>query len=567
MALLSLACFESFVAPTSKGGVQGANVASIDYFTALRKYGNNKIERIYYFPASEADKEAFLYAYNKTEAGKVAVEVAPLFSLPQFLKQGKIDAFFCSSLLSTFEKTVSYRNRYAPQLPVTTLIHSISYAEYAELYSRLAFIGLKAYDTIICSSKAGMEVIKKSFQQAEELLFSSCNTTASLSCNIVHIPLGIYTENFRGRNRAEARKALGFSENETILLSFGRFSPYDKMDLLPLLRAFKELLKSGKCKNVRLILAGSRTPNNYPAILEQFIQQWSLSEYVTLLCDTDDATKQNLYAAADIFVSPSDNFQETFGLTILEASASGLAVIASDFDGYKELVVHNETGFLTPSLWCEPSRTTCDLLSLTYENNRHLILSQGFVVSCEKLTAQIDELIDNKQKREAFSQKAKSFAEAFRWKKIIPKHIELFNTVCKIANGESKHKTKNPPHNAIAQPSSSTPLLFQLSYARLFSHYPTEILSKKHLFKITQSGEAILSGKEKFSIYADMTEVLHSSLLRQLLFLCRKGSPSFENIKSNVGMKEKGLEELTAYHLLWLTKHHYLDYTSASSLQ
>ena len=56
--------------------------------------------------------------------------------------------------------------------------------------------------------------------------------------------------------------------------------------------------------------------------------------------------KADLLAAADILVAPTDNTQETFGLSLLEAQSAGLPVVASRFDGYKDLVVDGEDGFL-----------------------------------------------------------------------------------------------------------------------------------------------------------------------------------------------------------------------------
>ena len=43
--------------------------------------------------------------------------------------------------------------------------------------------------------------------------------------------------------------------------------------------------------------------------------------------------------AADVFVSLSDNPQETFGITPLEAMAAELPCLVSDWDGYRESVV------------------------------------------------------------------------------------------------------------------------------------------------------------------------------------------------------------------------------------
>jgi glycosyltransferase involved in cell wall biosynthesis len=52
------------------------------------------------------------------------------------------------------------------------------------------------------------------------------------------------------------------------------------------------------------------------------------------------------YAALDVFIMPSRS--EGWGLTALEAMANGLAVIASDVGGLRELVVRG-TGWLVPS--------------------------------------------------------------------------------------------------------------------------------------------------------------------------------------------------------------------------
>ena len=59
--------------------------------------------------------------------------------------------------------------------------------------------------------------------------------------------------------------------------------------------------------------------------------------------------RSSVWRAADIFTSLSDNIQETFGLVIVEAMASGLPVVASDWDGYRDLVVDGETGLLVPT--------------------------------------------------------------------------------------------------------------------------------------------------------------------------------------------------------------------------
>lgn len=54
----------------------------------------------------------------------------------------------------------------------------------------------------------------------------------------------------------------------------------------------------------------------------------------------------NLYQTSDIFVLPSN--AEAFGIAAVEASASGLPVIATSTGGLSDIVLNEETGFLTP---------------------------------------------------------------------------------------------------------------------------------------------------------------------------------------------------------------------------
>ena len=57
---------------------------------------------------------------------------------------------------------------------------------------------------------------------------------------------------------------------------------------------------------------------------------------------------------ADVFFTLSDNLQETFGLTPIEAMAAGLPSVVSDWNGYRDTVVEGETGFRIPTLMPAP---------------------------------------------------------------------------------------------------------------------------------------------------------------------------------------------------------------------
>ena len=60
--------------------------------------------------------------------------------------------------------------------------------------------------------------------------------------------------------------------------------------------------------------------------------------------------------ASDLVLSLVDNIQETFGLSIAEAMAAGRPVVASNWNGYRDLVRHGVDGYLIPSRWDEQAK-------------------------------------------------------------------------------------------------------------------------------------------------------------------------------------------------------------------
>ena len=72
-----------------------------------------------------------------------------------------------------------------------------------------------------------------------------------------------------------------------------------------------------------------------------------------ILFHKDITDRPELYNAADVFTSPIDNLQETFGLTPLEAMSCGVPQVVSDWDGYKDTVEDGITGFRIPVYWTD----------------------------------------------------------------------------------------------------------------------------------------------------------------------------------------------------------------------
>ncbi|WP_011581451.1 MULTISPECIES: glycosyltransferase family 4 protein [Chelativorans] len=79
--------------------------------------------------------------------------------------------------------------------------------------------------------------------------------------------------------------------------------------------------------------------------LEARVRAAGLSERIFFLGEVPDV--HPWYRRLSLYVAPSRN--EGFGLTPLEAMASGTAVVASDAGAYEEIVISGETGMVVPA--------------------------------------------------------------------------------------------------------------------------------------------------------------------------------------------------------------------------
>src|SRR5262249_20758147 len=100
-----------------------------------------------------------------------------------------------------------------------------------------------------------------------------------------------------------------------------------------------------------------------------------------------------LYAACDVFVSPVDSIQETFGLSVLEAMAHARPVVASSWSGYRDLVVHGQTGLLLKTLWSrEPIAEAFKMASFLRPYELAHCAARQTVIDVDELAADLEQL-------------------------------------------------------------------------------------------------------------------------------------------------------------------------------
>jgi glycosyltransferase involved in cell wall biosynthesis len=166
------------------------------------------------------------------------------------------------------------------------------------------------------------------------------------------IPWGVEAETFRAGNREAARARLGCAPDALVLLCLGRLSP-EKLHFPQLVRAFARLKeKLAPSRNLHLVLAGGHADcdHDYLQDLHSLLHELGLSSSATVLTHFPDHEKLDLLAAADLVLTPAAHPQESFGLVLLEAMAAGVPVLATDWNGYPEVLPPSYHPHLLPTI-------------------------------------------------------------------------------------------------------------------------------------------------------------------------------------------------------------------------
>ncbi|MCH2610012.1 MAG: glycosyltransferase [Pirellulales bacterium] len=183
-------------------------------------------------------------------------------------------------------------------------------------------------------------IIGPSDATMEELLEAGFDTSRT-----VHIPNGVGIPEIGAlQTRTEARQIvaeanydLTTTESSRIVIYTGRLDK--KKGLVELIRSWPQVLENWADSQLWLIGEGPDRD-----LLYQEIKDLEVRSSVFMPGAFDDVT--DLLRAANLFVLPS--YTEGLSLSLLEAMAHQIPVVASDIPGNRQLVTHGRTGRLVP---------------------------------------------------------------------------------------------------------------------------------------------------------------------------------------------------------------------------
>ncbi|MFP5479021.1 MAG: glycosyltransferase family 4 protein [Alphaproteobacteria bacterium] len=265
------------------------------------------------------------------------------------------------------------------------ITHTISTRAVMQGFFDLRSAPQMPWDAVICTSAAVQAAVRRLMELAEDHLarrFPGAILPARPLLPV--IPLGVHGDDFTRDSAAGQglRARLGIAPEDVVACTIARLTPDEKFDPFPLFLAMEEaqarLTHAGKGR-LHLILCGQFRIPHWQGVFEQGAARLMPSCGYHLTDGGDAEARKATLSAADMFLFPIDNVQETFGLAPVEAMAAGLPVIVSDWDGLRDTVTP-EVGFRVPTELPPPG-------TAMHLGQRHLGGTDGYVQHVGQLAA------------------------------------------------------------------------------------------------------------------------------------------------------------------------------------
>jgi starch synthase len=223
---------------------------------------------------------------------------------------------------------------------IVGVTHTIASHAAMSSIARLTDTAVMPWDALICTSNSVRSAVDTLLeQQCDFLKWRLKLSSTPVLPQLPIIPLGVHTDDFSFSisEKNAARAQFKLDADEVVILFVGRLSFHAKAHPYAMYAGAESVArKTGK--KITLLMCGWFANDMIKkAFIDGAVNYFGGGK--TLFIDGgNEKVRSAAWAAADVFVSLSDNIQESFGLTPLEAMAAGLPVLVTDWDGYRDTV-------------------------------------------------------------------------------------------------------------------------------------------------------------------------------------------------------------------------------------
>jgi glycosyltransferase involved in cell wall biosynthesis len=478
----------------------GRLVANHDFIKALLTYGSYDEYALSTPSASnQRDFEQVLESWDLDAPARRRVRLCAWRSLPGVMRDEPFHVFHVGGWGHFMPGLHYLRSQHARQAwPITGVTHSLNGRDVVDHAVRLTHARLMPYDAICCTSRDGREAMRRILAEASAI------SGGAFAGRLEHVPLGIDDNLLSATgDRAIARRRLQIPADAVTLLVLGRITPVQKMDLAPLIKTFAHQILPRASRPVILLIAGGADDRDLK-LLESLIDAYGVRASVRMHPNFMLRLKPDLLAASDMLLSPVDNTQETFGLSLLEAQAAGLPVVASRFDGYKDLIEDGVDGFLVDTWWCEADPVE-EFFDLMDPNVAQLLQAQSVAVDMPQFADRVLRLVADEALRVEMGRRGREKVDReYRFSAIVRRYESLWDELAREAI-----RVGLPSLNASA-PTTTNP--YNFGAARLFNHYATRTIAPDDLLVASATSDASGRAPQIDAAYNETRPLLHDAL-------------------------------------------------------
>jgi len=325
------------------------------------------------------------------------------------------------------------------------------------------------YDALICTSSAVRASIETQLDGMRDYIEQEYGPRRRAEAQRVVIPLGVNVDDFRTdpAQRRAWREKLAIPDDAIVALYVGRFSPRGKMNPALMAQALEQAARR-TTRPIYWVNSGWTTTEAAETAYREQTSAFCPSVHFRIVDGRDPDVRFSIWSVADVFISFSDNIQETFGLTPIEAMAAGLPCVVTDWDGYRDTVRDGEDGYRIATYAPRPG----DGGDIAYAFADGQINYDAYIGGVAQYTAidiaaaaqAIHALVENPDLRARMGRSAQGRARnTFDWSVIIPQYQALW------AEQNARRRTAPLVPAKAANPFRPDPFT-------LFGGYPTQSL-------------------------------------------------------------------------------------------